>query len=207
MGKLFSIFHTNFKSFLSICLNSCIITSPSLYSLKIIRKPEVFYRKRSVAWQGLITDILIYWSHPANIYLYKINNKNTRIKFEICLKLTIKTPERRQLRRSGVFIVNFEHISHISHVSIVEFEQVNVSRVTTPRSKRPEVFHRLTVSKITKNFQKTTQIVTLVSKATTTNLLKKGDIAGVSLYILQTFLEQLFHRTPSDDCSYSPRNI
>ena len=28
------------------------------------------------------------------------------------LKLTIKTPERRQWRRSGVFIVNCEHISH-----------------------------------------------------------------------------------------------
>ena len=27
--------------------------------------------------------------------------------------LTIKTPERRQLRRSGVFIVNFEHISNL----------------------------------------------------------------------------------------------
>ena len=33
-------------------------------------------------------------------------------KREICLKLTIKTPERCQLRRSTVFIVNFEHISH-----------------------------------------------------------------------------------------------
>ena len=29
------------------------------------------------------------------------------------LKLTIKTPERHQRRRSGVFIVNFEHISHL----------------------------------------------------------------------------------------------
>ena len=29
------------------------------------------------------------------------------------LKLTIKTPERRQWRRSGVFIVNFEHTSHL----------------------------------------------------------------------------------------------
>ena len=28
-------------------------------------------------------------------------------------KLIIKTPERRQLRRSGVFIVNFEHIPHL----------------------------------------------------------------------------------------------
>ena len=29
-----------------------------------------------------------------------------------CSKLTIKTPERRQCRRSCVFIVNFEHILH-----------------------------------------------------------------------------------------------
>ena len=28
-------------------------------------------------------------------------------------KLTIKTPERRQRRPSGVFIVNFEHILHV----------------------------------------------------------------------------------------------
>ena len=32
--------------------------------------------------------------------------------FEICSKLIIKTSERRHWRRSGVFIVNFEHISH-----------------------------------------------------------------------------------------------
>ena len=31
---------------------------------------------------------------------------------KICLKLTIKIPERRYCLRSGVFIVNFEHISH-----------------------------------------------------------------------------------------------
>ena len=31
----------------------------------------------------------------------------------MCSKLTINTPERRQWRRSGVFMVNFEHISHL----------------------------------------------------------------------------------------------
>ena len=31
----------------------------------------------------------------------------------MCSELIIKTPERRQWRRSGVFIVNFEHISHL----------------------------------------------------------------------------------------------
>ena len=50
--------------------------------------------------------------YPAAIYLLKVNNRNTRTRCEICSKLTIKTPERRNWRRSGVFIVNFEHISH-----------------------------------------------------------------------------------------------
>ena len=31
---------------------------------------------------------------------------------EICSELTIKIPERRRWRRSGIFIVNFEHILH-----------------------------------------------------------------------------------------------
>ena len=50
---------------------------------------------------------------PANIYLFKVNNKNSRKRCEIFSKLTIKTPQRRQRRRSGVFIVNFENISHL----------------------------------------------------------------------------------------------
>ena len=54
-----------------------------------------------------------YIFNPAGIYLVKVNNRNTRARCEICSKLTIKTPERCQWRRSGVFIVNFEHISHL----------------------------------------------------------------------------------------------
>ena len=50
-------------------------------------------------------------TYPANIYLLKVDSKNTRKRLEIFSKLTIKTPERRH--RSGVFIVNFEHISHL----------------------------------------------------------------------------------------------
>ena len=52
-------------------------------------------------------------AYPAGIYLFKVNNRNTRTRCEICSKLTINTPELRQWRRSGVFIVNFEHISHL----------------------------------------------------------------------------------------------
>ena len=43
-----------------------------------------------------------------------------------CSKLTIKTTERCHWRRSGVFIVNFDHIfTPCSSVSIFTFEQVN----------------------------------------------------------------------------------
>ena len=52
-------------------------------------------------------------SNPAGICLLKVNNRNTRARCEICSKLIIKTPERRQWRRSGVFIVNFEQISNL----------------------------------------------------------------------------------------------
>ena len=53
-------------------------------------------------------------SFLAGSYLPRVNNRNTRTRFEICSKLTIKTTERRQWRHSRVFIVNFEHISHPS---------------------------------------------------------------------------------------------
>ena len=52
---------------------------------------------------------------PAGNYIFKVDNRNTRTRCKICSKLTLKTPERRQWRRSGVFIVNFEHISHVVH--------------------------------------------------------------------------------------------
>ena len=67
--------------------------------------------------------------YRAKIYLFKINNRNIRKRWEICSKLIIKTPEWRQWRRSDIFTVNFEHISHLfSSVSIVDFKQVNVSK-------------------------------------------------------------------------------
>ena len=57
--------------------------------------------------------------YPADIYLLKVNNRNTRTRREICSKLTIKITERRQWHRFGVFIVNFEHISHLSLVFLL----------------------------------------------------------------------------------------
>ena len=50
---------------------------------------------------------------PGGMYLLKVNNRNTRARCKICLNLTIKTPERRHWRRSGVFTVNVKQISHL----------------------------------------------------------------------------------------------
>ena len=56
---------------------------------------------------------------PAGYYMFKDNNRNTKTRCEICSELTMNTPERRHWRRSGVFIVNFEHISHLALVFLL----------------------------------------------------------------------------------------
>ena len=63
--------------------------------------------------QILVEFIFHKFVYLVGIYLLKVNNRNTRTRCEICTKLTIKTPERRQSLRSGIFIVNFIHISHL----------------------------------------------------------------------------------------------
>ena len=40
------------------------------------------------------TTAYVSQTFPANIYLFKVNNRITRKKCKICLKLTIKTAER-----------------------------------------------------------------------------------------------------------------
>ena len=50
---------------------------------------------------------------PTSNYMFKVNDRNTKARYEICSNLTIKITKRRQWRRSGAFIVYFEHISHL----------------------------------------------------------------------------------------------
>ena len=47
--------------------------------------------------------------YSANVYLFKINNRNIENRCEICSKLTIKTPDVVQV----FFTVNFEDILHL----------------------------------------------------------------------------------------------
>ena len=65
--------------------------------------------------------------------MLKVNNRNTRTMCEICSKLAIKIPERRHRRRSGIFIVNFEHISHdvLVFLFLTLNMQVNLSQNNT----------------------------------------------------------------------------
>ena len=81
--------------------------------------------------------------NPTNIFLFKVNNRNSKKRCKIYLKLTIKTPEWRQWRCSGVFVVNFEHISQL----FLLFLLLNLNRYmltgNTPRdSPRQSVFCR-----------------------------------------------------------------
>ena len=48
----------------------------------------------------------------ANIYLFRVNSKNTKTWSDVCPKLPINTVESR----SSVFIVNFENYSHLFSV-------------------------------------------------------------------------------------------
>ena len=100
----------------------------SVVNSKTPEKTEAHYRSLSYFW----CQFSFYWEkycliwsefdkmvsyiiflNSLNIYLFQVNNSNIRKRCEICSMLIIKTPERRQWRRSGVFIVNFKHISHL----------------------------------------------------------------------------------------------
>ena len=64
------------------------------------------------------------YSHSA-FTCSKLTIERLEQRCEICSNLTIKLQKRRQWRRFGGFIVNFEHTSHLcSSVSIVNFEHV-----------------------------------------------------------------------------------
>ena len=67
-----------------------------------------FYMKLKVL---LVTKFKVY---PANLNLFKVSNRKIRKRCQLCLNLTIKTPERRHCGLSGVFIVNSIHNLHLS---------------------------------------------------------------------------------------------
>ena len=63
-------------------------------------KMELFVKAVSILSAGnyFRKKFHLIYDSPAGIYMLKVNNRNTRTRCEIC---------------SGIFIVNFEHISHL----------------------------------------------------------------------------------------------
>ena len=86
--------------------------------------------------RGWVTEVAMHgsflWEEGASIYLFKLNNRNTRTRCEISSKLTMKTSERRAMwRRSGVFIVNFTTTMstlHIFHTFCLVFILLTINR-------------------------------------------------------------------------------
>ena len=73
-----------------------------------------YFREKVLSWMfDRLVNIPLYSSSKvfsANFYLFKVNNRNTRKRCEICSKLTIKTPERRSsvlLLALNIFIFIF----------------------------------------------------------------------------------------------------
>ena len=80
----------------------------------------------------IIIRFCYYWiSHWLSVskFKVKVNNRNTRKRYEIYSKLTIKTPEQRHLRHSGVFIVQlWVYFKPFSNASIVNFAAFRYDR-------------------------------------------------------------------------------
>ena len=97
------------------CVLKCQCLLTDLYQICTLPTQVLISRSRELrfwVWANLVRTLKsLSRNCPGNIYLFKVENRNTRKRCEICSKL-IKTPERRQWRCSSIFIVKFEQISH-----------------------------------------------------------------------------------------------
>ena len=95
------------------------------------------YSSHDIRYRGPVFPKKVFWffwrykigtlarnGFPAGNYMFKVNNRNTRTRWEICSKLTAKISERRYWRRSGIIIVNFEQISDL----VLVFPLLTLSR-------------------------------------------------------------------------------
>ena len=80
---------------------------------------------RSEIWRRFLSTLRHTKSggEAAAIYLFKVNNRNPRARYEICSKLTIKTP------CSSVSIVNFEQVNAgwvDAEIYLIFIEKINI---------------------------------------------------------------------------------
>ena len=93
---------------------------------RLLGKSAIILNEASSYLYTLGNDIYTGKNSSTNIYLFRVNNINTRKSREICSKLAIMSLQRG----STVFIVNFEYISYLftpfSSVFTVGFDRLNV---------------------------------------------------------------------------------
>ena len=76
------------------------------YKVLLQRKTHAFHFSTWERFRLLLFSI--YWSHcPAGNYMFKVNNKSTRRRCEICLKLITKIPERQRFPHLSITGVIF----------------------------------------------------------------------------------------------------
>ena len=81
-----------------------------------------WYKSRTLAWNWL-SKVLV------SNYLFKFSNKNTEKRCDICSKLTIKSPEQRQWRGPGAFIVNFELNNAVNFKTSYQTNRINRCKI------------------------------------------------------------------------------
>ena len=96
----------------------------------------------------LIRKSLPFYLYPASNCHLKVND---RTRCEICSKITLKTPELHQWRRSGVFIVNFEHVI-VGWVKIKGVYLLQTKQVELTENKKVEPIQPVQTNIVEKNF-------------------------------------------------------
>ena len=77
----------------------------------------------------MIPRQIVFWTHPVDNCMFKVNDGSSRTRCEICSKLTITTPERRQPSFWCPECYLWTYFTPCSITSIVNFEQVNAEEV------------------------------------------------------------------------------
>ena len=65
--------------------------------------------------------------YRAGNYMFKVNNRNSRTRCELCSKLTIKIPERRHDVVLVSLLITLKHISHLVLVFILNIVHITLN--------------------------------------------------------------------------------
>ena len=85
---------------------------PSVFYFRNILASGYSFYTQNMLWRSCKVA-LTKKNYLAGIYLFKVDNENTKTMSEICTKLATKIPEWRHRWPSSVFIINSEQTSHI----------------------------------------------------------------------------------------------